>query len=65
MRRFLKPPWNLFKKPVSTTPTDNLPPLSTTPAANFATNFASVVDTGGKFVTGVNLPARVNDTGGK
>jgi hypothetical protein len=30
-----------------------------TPAANFSTNFASVVDTGGKFVTGVN------DTGGK
>jgi hypothetical protein len=28
-------------------------------AANFATSFASVVDTGGKFATGVN------DTGGK
>jgi hypothetical protein len=26
----------------------NLPPVSTTPAANFATNFTSVVDTGGK-----------------
>jgi hypothetical protein len=25
-----------------------------TPAANFATIFASVVDTGGKFVPGVN-----------
>jgi hypothetical protein len=36
-----------------------LPPVSTTPAANFATNFSSVVDTGGKFATGVN------DTGGK
>jgi hypothetical protein len=34
-------------------------PVSTTPAANFATSFASVVDTGGKFTTGVN------DTGGK
>jgi hypothetical protein len=33
--------------------------VSTTPAANFATSFASVVDTGGKFTTGVN------DTGGK
>ncbi len=24
------------------------PPVSTTPEANFATNFASVIDTGGK-----------------
>jgi hypothetical protein len=31
-----------------------LPPVSTTPAANFATSFAKVVDTGGKFSTGVN-----------
>jgi hypothetical protein len=30
-----------------------------TPVANFSTNFASVVDTGGKFATGVN------DAGGK
>jgi hypothetical protein len=37
----------------------NLPPVSATPAANFYTIFASVVDTGGKFATGVN------DTGGK
>jgi hypothetical protein len=37
----------------------NLPPVSTTPAANFATSFTSVVDTGGKFATSVN------DTGGK
>jgi hypothetical protein len=36
-----------------------LPPVSTTPAANFATSFTSVVDTGGKFAAGVN------DTGGK
>ncbi len=34
------------------------PPVSTTPVANFSTNFASVVDTGGKFANGVN------DTGG-
>jgi hypothetical protein len=38
--------------------------VSTTPAANFATSFSSVVDTavndtGGKFATGVS------DTGGK
>jgi hypothetical protein len=36
-----------------------LPPVSTTPAANIATSFPSVFDTGGKFATGVN------DTGGK
>jgi hypothetical protein len=35
------------------------PPVSTTPAANFSNSFTSVVDTGGKFATGVN------DTGGK
>jgi hypothetical protein len=29
------------------------PPVSTSPMANFATSFASVVDTGGKFATGV------------
>jgi hypothetical protein len=32
---------------------------STAPAANFATSFASVVDTGGKFAT------NINDSGGK
>jgi len=47
-----------------------LPPVSTTPAANFATSFISVVDTGGKFATGFNdtggkFAAGVNDTGGK
>jgi hypothetical protein len=44
--------------------------VSTTPAANFATSSACVVDTGGKFATGVNdtggkFAAGVNDTGGK
>jgi hypothetical protein len=34
--------------PVSMTLMANLPPVSTTPVANFATNFASVVDTRGK-----------------
>jgi hypothetical protein len=48
----------------------NLPPVSMTPAANFATNFTSVVDTGDKFATGVNdtggkFAAGVNDTGCK
>jgi hypothetical protein len=38
--------------------------------ANFATSFASVVDTGGKFATGVNdtggkIDTDVNNTGGK
>jgi hypothetical protein len=28
--------------------------MSTTPAANFSTSFASVVDTGGKFAAGVS-----------
>ncbi len=37
----------------------NLPPVSMTPAANFATSFSIVVDTGGKFAAGVN------NTGGK
>jgi hypothetical protein len=36
-----------------------LPPVSTTPAANFATSSPCVVDTGGKFAAGVN------DAGGK
>jgi hypothetical protein len=58
----------------------NFPPISTTPAANFATSFSSVVITGGKYATGVNdtganLPPvsttlwqiviGINDTGGK
>jgi hypothetical protein len=47
-----------------------LPPVSTTPAVNFATSFTRVVDTGGKFANGVNdtgskFAAGVNDTGGK
>ncbi len=47
-----------------------MPLVSTTPAANFHTTFVSVVDTGGKFATGVNytggkFATGVNDTGGK
>jgi hypothetical protein len=41
-----------------------LPPVSTTPGANFATNCTSVVDTGGKFAASVN-DTGINDTGGK
>jgi hypothetical protein len=36
------------------TMTANLPPVSTTPAANFANRSACVVNTGGKFAAGVN-----------
>ena len=44
--------------------------VATTPAANFATSFTSVVDTGGKIATGVNdtgskFATGVVDTGGK
>ncbi len=47
----------------------NLLPVSATPEANFATSLASVVDTGGKFATGVNntggkFATGINDTGG-
>jgi hypothetical protein len=45
--------------PVSTTPVANLPPVSRTLAANFATGIAGVIDTGvndtsKKFASGVN-----------
>ncbi len=40
--------------PVSTTPAAKLLPVSTTPAANLPPVSVSVVDTGGKFATGVN-----------
>ncbi len=50
---------NFFRKFAEIIASQGAPPVSTTPAANFSTNFASVVDTGGKFATGVN------DTGGK
>jgi hypothetical protein len=44
--------------------------VSTTPVPNYATRFASVVDTGGKFATGVDntggkFATGVNNTGGK
>jgi hypothetical protein len=44
---------------VSTTPVANLPLVSMTPATNFATGTAGVVDTSGKFAS------VVNDTRGK
>ncbi len=47
-----------------------MPPVSATPVANFSIIFASDVDTGGKFATGVNdtggkFAAGINDAGGK
>ncbi len=47
-----------------------MPPVSATPAENFATSSPFVVDTGGKFATGVNdtggkFADGVNDAGGK
>ncbi len=55
---------------MSTTPVANLPPVSWSLVANFDTSFACVVETGGKFATGVNdtggkFATGVNDTGGK
>jgi hypothetical protein len=47
-----------------------LPPVSTTPGANFSTSSPCVVDTGGKFANSVNntsgkVASGVNDAGGK
>jgi hypothetical protein len=59
-----------FMNHLPPSPGGKLPPVSTTPAANFATSSPCVVDTGGKFATGVNdtggkFAADVNDAGGK
>jgi hypothetical protein len=51
--------FEFFRKFAEIIASQGAPPVSATPAANFSSNFASVVDTGGKFATGVN------DTGGK
>jgi hypothetical protein len=51
--------FEFFRKFAEIFASKGAPPVSTTPAANFATSFASVVDTGGKFAAGIN------DTGGK
>jgi hypothetical protein len=51
--------FEFFRKFAEIFASQGAPPVSTTPAANFYTIFAIVVDTGGKFATGVN------DTGGK
>ncbi len=50
--------FKFFRKFAEISASQGAPPVSTTTAANFATSSACVVDTGGKFATGVN------DTGG-
>jgi hypothetical protein len=55
---------------VANLPLVSLIPVSTTPAAYFSTSFASIVDTDGKFATGVNdtgvkFDTDVNDASGK
>jgi hypothetical protein len=58
-RVFLLDRFEIFRKFAEIFASQGAPPVSTTPAANFYTIFASVVDTSGKIATGVN------DTGGK
>jgi hypothetical protein len=62
--------FEFFRKFAEIFANQGAPPVSTTPVANFYTIFASVVDTGGKFATGVNdtggkFATGVNDAGGK
>ena len=69
MNQFPPSPRGLFQMFVEIFASQGAPLVLTTPAANFATSFASVVDTGGKFATGVNdmggkCAAGVNDTSG-
>jgi hypothetical protein len=46
--------FEFFRKFAQIFGSQGAPPVSTTPVANFSTIFASVVDTGVKFATGVN-----------
>jgi hypothetical protein len=53
--------FQIFSKFTEIFASQSAPPVSTTPAANFAISFACVVDTGGKFATvsmtpSANLP---------
>ncbi len=62
--------FEFFRKFAEIFASQDAPPVTTTPVANFSTIFASVVDTGGKFATGVNdtggkFATGVNDAGGK
>jgi hypothetical protein len=63
--RFQQHRWQIFP-PFSLAlliPVANLPPVSTIPAVNFSTIFASIVDTGGKFATGVLLMSKERERG--
>jgi hypothetical protein len=51
--------FKFFRKFAEIFASQGAPPVSATPVAKFSNIFASVVDTGGKFATGIN------DTGGK
>ncbi len=69
-RVFRKDRFEFFRKFAEIFASQGVPPVSTTPAANFFTSFTSVVDTDGKFATVVNdtggkFVIGVNDTGGK
>jgi hypothetical protein len=62
--------FRIFRKFAEIFASQGAPPVSTTPVANFSTIFASLVDTGCKFATGVNdtggkFATGVNDAGGK
>jgi hypothetical protein len=46
--------FRILKKFAEIFASQGAPLVSRTPEANFSTNFGSVVDTGGKFGTGVN-----------
>jgi hypothetical protein len=58
-RVFHEDHFDFFRKFADLFAFQGAPPVSTTQAANFSTSFASFVDTGGIFATGVN------DIGGK
>jgi hypothetical protein len=53
-RVFHQDRFEVFQKFAEIFASQGTPPVSTTLAANFATSFASVVDTGGKFAAGIN-----------
>jgi hypothetical protein len=60
---------NFFQKYANIVASQGAPPVSKIPAADFATIFASVVDSGGKIAIGVNntgeFATGVDDIGGK
>jgi hypothetical protein len=62
--------FKFFRKFAEIFTSQGAPPISTTPAANFATSSAGVFDTGGKFATSVHgtsgkFATGINNTGSK